>query len=89
MGKEFLAADFSLTRCYAARCERGWNGLTRIVLPFWMGRRHIGAMRLVATRMVPDCGLPQVMIVKLYRKIRSPVKSVLALSRTPVKDVLP
>ncbi len=30
MGKEFLAADFSLTRCYAARCERGWNGLTRI-----------------------------------------------------------
>ena len=56
MGKEFLGADFSLTRCYATRCERGWNGLTRIVcfICNWMGRRHIGAMRLVATRMVPD-----------------------------------
>ncbi len=60
MGKEFLGADFSLTRCNAARCERGWDGLTRIVLSFfWMGRRHIGAMRLVATRMVPDANRPQ------------------------------
>ena len=26
----FLGADHSLTRCNAAHCERGWDGLTRI-----------------------------------------------------------
>ena len=89
MGKEFLGADHSLTRCCAARCERGWEGLTRIFsfasYAIWMGRRHIGAMRLVASRMVPDTGRPQVMSSFLRENEVTGAR----LLRSPVSPILP
>ena len=50
-----------------------------------MGRRHIGAMRLVATRMVPDGGRPPRDYILLPENVVTGAR----LLRSPVGPVLP